>query len=68
MMLTPGPVGCHSGAGHPGAPCSGACYRGFWGQGPLEKDLRLLSRECSPFHPVDKVMTSAPTHKRVLYD
>lgn len=64
MALTPWVVGCRSGAENPGAHRSGACYRGSWTQGPLEKHLHLLSRGCSPSHPVNKVWISA--QRRVL--
>lgn len=59
MALTPWVVGCRSGAEHPGARRSGACYRGSWTQGPLEKHPHLLSGGCSPSHPVNKVRVSA---------
>lgn len=59
VALTPWVVGCRSGAERPGAHRSGACCRGSWTQGPLEKHLHLLSRGCSPSHPVNKVWVSA---------
>lgn len=59
IILTQGMVACHSGAELPGFPQFGACCRGSWGQGPLESLLphHLLSKVCSPSHPVRQDMT-----------
>lgn len=64
IMLTQRTVGCHSGAELPGFPRFGVGCRGSWGQGSMGSLLpqHLLSKGCSPSHPVDQDMISPPIH------